>query len=246
MAVMITFWLQLVGPFQAALAGVIAEAAISRLLTSLIALQSEELEAMLRVESKVNALVGGPFQEGQSLLEIAAQPHRSAEDRAKYLDLALIAFLRAQAQQQGFDQAVAQLYVALSFALLGHPIDANEWLQKAYVAADAQIATRLQQAQRQATGFRAKVIGAPRHIAEDFAALVERNSALLAAISAVQEPMESRQPWSVKDTESLEWVRDTLAPGGPFATVRRLEVYRGGELMTKLPGRGPATQADPT
>ena len=238
MAVVLTFWLQLLGPFQAALVGVLAETAVSRLLTSLVALQSEELEAVLRVESQVNALVDSPFQEGQSWLETAARPHRTAEDRAKYLDHALTAFMRAQAQQRGFDQAVAQLHVALSFALLGYPIDANEWLQKAYTAADAQVTAGLEQAERQATSLRALIFGEER-IAEDFAALVERNGALLAAIAAVQEPMAERQAWSVKDVESSVHAGGAMGPGGPIATMRRLEVYRGDEVLATLPGRSP-------
>jgi hypothetical protein len=113
---------------------------------ALLAVNAEQVQILRRTEGKVDDLLHGPFQAGIDWLDDARKPHRSAADRAIYVERAKERFVDAQAQLRGHTKALSQVHVAVTYALSGHPSDWEAWLTRAQVTADETILAAVREA----------------------------------------------------------------------------------------------------
>jgi hypothetical protein len=230
---MTNIWVQLFSPFQDTLVDSIKDTVINKLLKKLIDLHSEELLKLLKIESKVNALINGPFKSGVEWLELASKPNRTEVKQTKYINLALEKFIDASSQQEGFDCAISQSHVALCFLLLGEYSDGIDWLKKAYDTCDTDTFTAFGKAQKKARTLQAIIFGG-RRISYSFAELLKRNNAFLEGISLLIHDASELEYWRTERVylhTSTGGAEHFDSPVDHYA----LDVYRGNTYMARLP-----------
>jgi hypothetical protein len=125
-------FLYILGKFAEA-AGVHAAELLAR---ELLNLQSEEVTLLESLHEKVDSLIVGPFNAGVMNLQLAAAPHRSADERHRLLLDARTSFISALGQEtRPLNRSLAHVNLAIVWYMLGSKRDVPESLRQAHLEA---------------------------------------------------------------------------------------------------------------
>lgn len=219
-------WAMLLTPLERALRKKITDKVLASLLNKVLDIHSQELEALLRIEEKLDDLLAGPFNAGLAWLESARLPHRTAAERLEYTEQALKKFIEAQAQLKGFDRAVSQLYVGVAHGLLGHGQDFEIWIVRARKTADEAITAALWQAQAR-QGFLTGSFGRSRRASRAFLQTLAPNQSLIAGLNSFLAHLSPIE-WSYEIAEWEEWIPPVEQFESGWTKRRALRVRRDG------------------
>lgn len=119
--------------------GPLGGVAADLILGELLGLHQEEIHLLRSIDGNVTALLHGPYNTGMIHLTEAKKPHRSEEDKQKYIEYARLAFVEAYGQEQEvqdyFRIAIIKYHIATCWLLLSQTEDARDWFNDSYITA---------------------------------------------------------------------------------------------------------------